>query len=156
MTFDNLLKQSREELALKTEAHRAWGLGSFDQWDLDQDDGNLIFSNDDGTRAIAPAQIIGTYNTQDETWLWAWDNPSIVDALTLHARGLKKFGEENELKLLVQRKWIGEESDAWDMTALAVKLCDAQGAYRGPTGDTNVYMTFGKVQVSNTDRTEAD
>jgi hypothetical protein len=37
------------------------------------------------------------------------------------------------------------------MTALAVKLCDAQGAYRGPSGSSYVFMTFGEVQLSKAD-----
>jgi hypothetical protein len=31
------------------------------------------------------------------------------------------------------------------MTALAVKLCGEQGAYRGPSGSTYVFVAFGEV-----------
>lgn len=148
--FQQLLDTSTEELQLKTEAHKAWGLGSFDNWNIDQNVGDLVFSNDDGTNAVAAAQIIGSFNKNDNSWLWAWDNPSIVDDLKRHALKLKAYGEEHGIDRLTDPKWIGSEQDAWEMAALAVKLCDTQGAYRGPAGSTYVFMTFGNVKLSKT------
>jgi hypothetical protein len=146
--FQKLLDASIQELQITNEAHKAWGLGSFDRWDIDQEVGDLVFSNADGATAVAPAQIIGTFSTNDNSWLWAWDNPSIVDDLKRHALKLKEYGEQHGIEKLTTRKWTGTEEDAWAMTALAVKLCDAQGAYRGPAGPSYVFMTFGKVRVS--------
>ncbi|WP_149495909.1 DUF6882 domain-containing protein [Roseiconus lacunae] len=146
--FQSLLDASMLELQLKTEAHKAWGLGTFDRWNIDQEDGNLVFSNADGTTAVAPAQIIGSFSANDHSWLWAWDNPSIVDPLKTHSRKVKDYGEEHGIDKLTTRKWTGTEDDAWAMAALAVKLCGAEGAYRGPAGQSFVFMTFGEVRIS--------
>jgi hypothetical protein len=149
--FQQLLDTSVAELKAKNEAHQAWGLGSFDRWDIDQEDGHLVFTSDDGATATAPAQIIGSFSTKDNSWLWAWDNPSILDPLKTHSLKVKAYGEEHGIEKLTTRKWTGSEEDAWAMTALAVKLCDAQGAYRGPSGSSYVFMTFGEVQLSKAD-----
>lgn len=146
--FQALLDASMEELQLKTQAHSAWGLGTFDRWDMNQDVGDLVFTNEDGTTAVAPVQIIGSFSTNDNSWLWAWDNPSINDALKVDAAKLKEYGETHGIDKLTSRKWTGTQDDAWAMAALAVKLCDAQGAYRGPAGSTYVFMTFGEVRIS--------
>jgi len=62
--FPTLQKVAIEELKLKTDAHRAvWGLDHIQRWDLSQDAGELVFSLTGGMKATAPAQIIGTYNT---------------------------------------------------------------------------------------------
>src|SRR5687768_7920463 len=80
--FPTLQKLSIEELELKTDAHdEVWGLRKHHRWDLVQEVGDLVFSFDDGFRAVAPAQIIGSYNSEDQTWLWAWANPSIHEKL---------------------------------------------------------------------------
>ncbi len=80
--FATLQKVSIEELQLKTEAHKkAWGLDKILRWDFNQGSGKLEFSLPDGLKAVAPAQIIGTYNSEDHTWLWAWANPSIEEKL---------------------------------------------------------------------------
>ena len=146
--FATLQKLSIEELQLKMEAHRAWGLDKMLRWDFNQGSGKLEFSLPDGLKAVAPAQIVGTYNSEDHTWLWAWANPSIEEKLQADARQLLKYGEEHHIERLTKRKWVGTEEDAWAMTALAVKLCGKQGAYRGPAGATSVFMAFGEVILS--------
>jgi hypothetical protein len=147
--FATLQKISIEELKLKTDAHRnVLGLDRINRWDLNQDDGVLVFSLSYGLKARAPAQIVGTYNTDDHTWLWAWDNPSIEDKLKSDALKLRKYGEEHHVDRLTQRKWVGTEEDAWAMVALAVKLCGEQGGYRGPAGATHVFIAFGEIAVS--------
>ena len=147
--FSTLQKMSLEELALKTQAHKeVWGLGKIDRWDLNQDTGELVFSLPDGMKAVCPAQIIGTYNSKDHTWLWAWANPSIDEKLKVNALKVRKYGEEHHIDRLTRSKWEGTEDDAWAMAALAVKLCGEQGAYRGPAGATYVFITFGEVKLS--------
>jgi hypothetical protein len=146
--FDKLLQSSVDELKLKTAAQAAWGFGKFDRWNLDQDVGNLIFSNKDGTTAVCPAQIIGTYDSTSKAWLWAWDNPSITDRLKTDSLKVKVYGEANHIERLTRAEWKCEESDAWAMAALAVKLCGSQAAYRGPAGSTYVFITFGPVKLS--------
>jgi len=147
--FATLQNVALEELKLKTDAHRrVFGLDRIKRWDLSQDSGELVFSLAGGMKATAPAQIIGTYNTDDHTWLWAWANPAVDDKLKTDALKVRKYGEEHHLDRLTQRKWSGTEDDAWAMVALAVKLCDEQGAYRGPAGPTKVFIAFGEVTLS--------
>jgi hypothetical protein len=83
--FTRLVEQSMEELRLKTQAHDSlWHLGDAD-WSVDQKQGQIVF-NHKGMRAVAPVQIVGTYSSQDSTWLWGWDHPSVVPALQEHAK----------------------------------------------------------------------
>jgi len=147
--FATLQKLSIDELKLKTDAHRAvLGLDRMKRWDLNQDTGELVFSLADGLKASAPAQIIGTYDTEDHTWLWAWANPSIEDKLKKDALQLRKYGEDHHVDRLTQQKWVGTEDDAWAMVAVAVKLCGEQGGYRGQAGATRVFIAFGKITMS--------
>lgn len=147
--FSTLQKVSIEELRLKTDAHRrVWGLDKITRWDLSQDSGKLVFSLPDGLKAVCPAQIIGTYNSEDHTWLWAWANPSIEDKLKVDALKVRKYGEEHHIDRLTEGKWVGSEDDAWAMLALAVKLGGEQGGYRGPAGAIYVFIAFGEVELS--------
>jgi hypothetical protein len=114
---------------------------------LDQDTGLITFTSPSGLAATAPAQIIGTYNTASGTWLWAWDNPSINPNLTLNAEIAREYGEKRGISDLTERKIATTEDKCWEFTALACKLCNDQGAYRGPAGATMVFITFGSVKV---------
>lgn len=142
-----LIDRSMEELRLKTGAHDAgWGLGAAD-WAVDQETGLITFTGKKMV-ATAAAQIIATYSTQDGTWLWGWDHPSVADNMAGHARQVYEYGEKHGLADLTTRKLAISEDEAWELTALACHLCGAQGAYRGPAGTALVYMTFGEVTLS--------
>jgi hypothetical protein len=142
-----LLDRSTEELRLKTAAHDAgWQLGAAD-WNVDQDTGLITFIVKTVT-ATAPVQIIGTYDTQDGTWLWGWDHPSVQPPLQEHARRVREYGEQKGVAALTTRKLACDEMEAWEFTALACHLSGAQGAYRGPAGTALVFMTFGEVTLS--------
>lgn len=146
--FATLQQLSMDELQAKTEAHKkVWGLDKILWWDFNQGSGNIEFKLPEGMKAVSPAQIIGTYNSDDNTWLWAWANSSIEEKLQVDARQLLKYGEEHKIEQLTKRKWVGTEKDAWAMAALAVKLCGKQGAYRGPSGATKVFLVFGEVTL---------
>jgi hypothetical protein len=147
--IDFLLARSVEDLAAKTAAHGdLWGFGEEDNWALDQDVGEIVFSFADGKVARASAQIIGTINTLDGTWLWSWANPSIEPSLTRHAVGLRTYGEEHGIQFLTERKCPASQERAWQLTALSGYMNGAQGAYRGPVGTALVFMTFGEIRLS--------
>jgi hypothetical protein len=143
-----LLEQSLEELRLKTAAHVGiWQLDNAD-WNVDQDAGLVVFSHQGGIRATCSVQIIGTYNLDDESWLWGWDHPSVVPALQEHAKQVRAYGQVNGIEILTTHKLNCSEGEAWEFAALACKLCHAQGAYRGPAAQAAVFMTFGKPTLS--------
>ena len=131
-----------------TAAHDAtWHIGEAD-WSVDQDEGTIVFTSPNGMQAVAPAQIIGTYNTQDGTWLWGWDHPSVAPPLAAHAKKVLAYGQKNNFDVLTTRKLTCPEEQCWELTALACMLNGAQGAYRGPAGTALVFLTFGKVTLS--------
>ncbi|MEZ5950997.1 MAG: hypothetical protein R3C12_17650 [Planctomycetaceae bacterium] len=152
--FDKLTAQAMEELRLKTQAHdAAWHLGEA-QWSVDQDQGQIVFDHQ-GITATAPVQIVGTFNSEDSTWLWGWDHPSVVPALQEHAKRLCEYGKQNGIERLTTRKLASSENEAWEFAALACKLCRAQSAYRGPSGSAIVFMTFGDVSLSKSTLSQA-
>ena len=143
--FDALCEKATHDLAAKTAGHQAaWGLGSSERWDLDQEVGKLVFTFPEKI-ASCDVQIIGTWNSQAHTWLWAWSNRSIEEPLTRVSLKMRDYGEEHGIERFTSPKWSATEDDAWLMAALASLLCEQQGAYRGPAGDTYVFMTFGEV-----------
>lgn len=148
--YNELVAQSCDELAFKTEAHdRMWQLGEAD-WSVDQDSGAIVFTLPNGTTAVCSVQIVGTYNLNDSTWLWGWDHPSVDPKLGQHAELLRKFGEAKGIEELTTRQLTISEEKCWDFSALACKLNEAQGAYRGPAGSTLIFMTFGEPSLANT------
>jgi len=141
-----LADRAMEELRLKTEAHMGtWPLVESD-WSVDQDEGVIEFTTDE-VAAVAPVQIIGTYNVADETWLWGWANSSIVPELQRDSLRLQESAVELGFPWLAEPRIACSEDEAWELTAVACHLCGGQGAYRGPAGETLIFMTFGNVTL---------
>lgn len=146
--FGAFLEGSMEGLRLQTQGHQnAWQFGQEEQWDFDQDSGELVFQFPDKI-AKAPAQIIGTFDGKSNTWRWAWANPSIAERLKKDALQVLEYGKQHGIARLTTAQWPAQEMDGWRMTALASRLCSSNGAYRGRAGTTLVFMTFGEIRLS--------
>jgi hypothetical protein len=143
--FDALCEKARHDLATKTAAHQgAWGLGTAERWDLDQEVGKLVFTFPEKI-ASCDAQIVGTWNSRGETWRWAWSNGSIAEPLTTISLKMREYGAKHGIERFTNPKWSATEDDAWLMAALASLLFEQQGVYRGPAGETYAFMTFSAV-----------
>jgi hypothetical protein len=148
LDFEALLRASMEELLLKTQYHQnTWLFGKEEQWNLDPGQAELVFTFP-GRLAIAPAQVIGSYDGQTSTWRWSWANATVPEVLTVHALRLKEYGEQNGIPRLTTPEWVGEETDCWYMAALACRLCEFEGAYRGPSENIYSFITFGEVKLN--------
>lgn len=146
-TQNAVVERSMARLQAMTAAHDAsWGLGRAD-WQADLNQGTLSFITP-GLRATCAAQVVGTYNTQNGSWLWGWGHPSVPAALAVDAGRVRAFAAEYQLSELLTPQLTCSEHDAWAFTALAAQLGNAQGAYRGPAGTALVFFTFGDVTLS--------
>ncbi len=148
--FDTYVAASIEGMRLATSGHTGiWNLGTEQSWNVNQDAGTIVFTFQDGTTASAPVQIIGTLNAADSTFLWAWDHPSIEPALQINASRVKAFGEEHGLDELTTRKVACNEARAWEYTAVAMRLAEANGGYRAEASPgTFVFMNFGEISLA--------
>ncbi|QDQ80500.1 DUF6882 domain-containing protein [Paraburkholderia megapolitana] len=146
---DLTIARANNEMQMRTQtAINMWGLDTA-AWNADLDAGTITFTNDEkGLVVTAPVQVVGTYNTEDGTWLWGWDHPSVSEPLGEHARRVRDFGERYGLNALTTRKIEASKADAWGFTALACHLGGGQGGYSGPDGPALVFMTYGAVTIS--------
>jgi hypothetical protein len=145
-TYDLAMERAREKIRIKAAFYRdAVGLREGGTWGADLQAGTIRFDLADGTVLTAPMQVVGTYDRNTGTWMWGWDHPSVPAPVAEHAALVHAFGEEYGVDRFVERVIEATEEECWDFTALAVHLADAQGGYRGPSGTTLVYMTYGEI-----------
>lgn len=138
--------RAKADIALKTDIFQhTVGQEAFD-WSVDLDKGAIEFAAASYI-ASAPVQVIGTYNSRDGTFLWGWDHPSIPESRRNDAKLARQFGELHGLSQYTTRKVTCTEAEAWQFAAVASYLSGATGTYRGKSGTTLIYMTFGPVTV---------
>jgi len=150
-SHDVVLARAQEDLKVKTGIHQEiWQIDQVIDWALDQDEGILRLKRSDGVIGSAFCQIVGTFNSGDDTWLWSWANVSIANKLAQDSELIRQYGRLQKRPRLTEPTWKATQKECWDMTALAVLLNGAQGAYRGQVGNTGtfLFMTFRDVQLS--------
>ncbi len=112
-----------------------FNLSQHERWDWDQETGHIVFSNAGVPALVARIQFVGSVSTLSNTWLWSWANPSVEAKMADEMLAVRTFGEAETFANLTVPKWPADEVDGWEMTAVAAKMLDAQGAYR--TNDDN-------------------
>jgi hypothetical protein len=127
-----------------------WGIDGCERWEVDQSQGTITFTNTKTGhhKVVATVQIIGTYSADDKMWFWSWANDTISSNLQKDALELKAYGTKNMRMRLTEKGWKGDLHDAWQMTALAVKLVGGDAAYRGPAGPMDVFMVIRDLKIS--------
>ena len=94
-------------------------------------------------------QIVGTSNSEDSSFLWGWDHPSVPAELAEHAQLALAFGKAHGLEAYTHRQVPCDDALAWEFTAVAMRLGEASGSYRARASETaHVWMTFGRVTLS--------
>jgi hypothetical protein len=149
LRYPELLEESRRYLDTQQAAcDRKYGLRQFNRMDYEQENSRMIFS-DVGVvpRLVADFQIVGSFSMKSRTWLWAWDNPYLLDNTINEIWKVKGFGDTNDIEKLASPTWEATEQDAWDMTAIAANLLQARGAYSFLSDDIRVFVIFTRLKM---------
>jgi len=117
-------------------------------WVVDQGAGVIQFARKDGATVTAPVQIIGAWNPRTQMFRWGWDHPMVAQRLRNDAERTRWFGDKHDLEELTTRALKLSEQEAWQMTALAMKVNAAYGVYRAPTDGPVIFMTLGPPKVA--------
>jgi hypothetical protein len=134
---------NRQQERLKSE----FRLGTWPRYDYDQEAGTLAFSANGKVEVLADIHIVGSTSTRSGTWLWAWDNPSILENVKHCLADVRAYGESHGLEKLTTAKWSGDEHDGWEMTAAAAFILRAEGAYRSPGEHGALFMVLRNVRM---------
>jgi hypothetical protein len=125
-----------------------FSLGSYERYDWDQDLGTMVFSDGGIAKVVADIQFVGSISTVTNTWLWSWDNPSILPHVKDKLLEVRTFGERHGLDELTTPTWAADERDGWAMTAMSAKILQAKGAYRCPRKALSFFI-FSDVRWAN-------
>jgi hypothetical protein len=63
---------------------------------------------------------------------------------------LRDFGLQHGFEKLSTAKWAADETDGWDMAAVACLLLEGDGVYRAPSDHGFMFMVITNPQIVNT------
>ncbi|MER8462807.1 DUF6882 domain-containing protein [Mesorhizobium sp. M1409] len=136
-----------EQLTVKNDRlEKDFRIGHWSRYDYDIATRRLLFSKDGDVKLTAEVQIAGSTSAKSQSWLWAWANSNWPDNVMIDAKRVRSFGETNSIDELTQTYATDADDDlevlGWELSAVAVRICDALGAYRSPSaeGDARYYI----------------
>lgn len=139
--YNRLLNDCVAEVESKNrKLQHDFGIGGFERWDINQEIGELIFSDGGDPKVVCSVTILGSFSDVSETWMWGWANPTLLEPLTRDTAVVRQYGEENGIEDLTVEKTPASEAEAWALCALACRILNGAGLYRGPTGNGFVVM----------------
>jgi len=97
--WDDLVLKSNAYMRLQGEKLESeYGLSKHERWDIDQDSGELVFSNGGIPAVVAKFQFVGSVSTTSHTWLWSWANASILPSLSQRIHIVRDYGQKHGFK----------------------------------------------------------
>ena len=76
--------------------------------------------------------MLGSHSSISETWLWSWDNSSVLPELTAFAQRVRAYGQEHLITELTEAKFPASEDEAWHLASVAAYIVKAVMVYRCP------------------------
>lgn len=150
--WDQLVRNSAEYTDTSQQSlNMNYRVLSFERWDVNQETGELTFSDKSGHRLLTRFQFVGSYSERSKTWLWSWGNASVLPALSKRMTVLRDFGEKHHFPRLTDRAWSATLDDAWQMATIANYLLKAKGIYRIPFEEGFVFLMMTDVQPEKTE-----
>ncbi len=148
-----------EARAALTESSRRlvedWRLGSESRWEVDLKVGQVSFHFEDGTTLIAPIQVVGTYNSRDGTFLWAWGHKALPEHLVAHASLARVWGQDRGVADYTTAIINCTPDEVWNFAAVTARLAGREGIYRGRNGSVWLYLTYGDIEMQVQHRGES-
>jgi hypothetical protein len=68
--------------------------------------------------------------------------------LRREVKTVKASGESHRFVPLTKPSWSATTEQAWQMTAVAAKLCEHPGAYATSTGPLQIFLMFREVHLN--------
>ena len=122
-------------------AEKEFGLGHHGRYHLDLETRTLTFLDPNGTPVVtARAVPAGSVAHSSQSWLWSWENESIPKEASEPMHAVRAFGSEHGIPALEENFSPCEDSVAWALAAISLKLLDAQSVYRIDQLKTHLFL----------------
>lgn len=132
--FNSFLESCRFERAQKQSRFEARIYGC-SKWSYSMESATISFGDQ-----VFGVTAIGTYCSERKTWLWGWANDTFSSAVRERSRMLQDIFKLTGFKVFVNPGIPGTQSDALDLTAMAVHQLDALGYFQSTIDGLTLYL----------------
>lgn len=124
-----------------------FGFGSFDKFKYDFDKEELYLLKNEEVLVKARIVPIGSFNTENGTWMWGWANEAFSESLRSKSSKLKELEAITGFEMFGNDMAEIDEDMAWEIAGMSLHLLGFEGIYRGPANNTHYF--YAMEQVAN-------
>ncbi len=139
--FRDLIEQLCCEIGASSRAlYDEFGVTDPDgSWNAHPEEKLFRFTNSDGRIALAEYGVVGSWNPDSHSWLWAWGFPEdwFPEPALEVANRLYDAGLDNGWQATTERTLAVNEHEAWHLTNLAAHVSEFPMTYRAKVNDKN-------------------
>lgn len=149
-TYDELLEAGYNYVSSLQSAHEAtWKMSEAANYEVDLMSGEIWWFFPEKT-VSAPAELLGTWNPKDGTFLWGWDHPSAPEGSAVASAALKAHADTHGISDLQDSKVECDFEECWSLVSAAGLVGQLQGIYRFETspGGAWAYIGFGGIAIN--------
>lgn len=145
-TYENIISISDDYLTNQQQILSSqYNIGSYENYFCDQETWLITFSNKWDIKLKITFEVVWTISKESNTWLWAWDNPHILEKLKNEIIKVAQFWKKYNLEHLTKRKWHADEIWGWEMTAISSYVMQAKWAYKIPWENVYSFIIFKEI-----------
>lgn len=149
---DKFLAEALEEYGQKEDAlEQGWRLSACDGYHLDDEKALFMMSLDDGRVWEADAQILGSFNEQDQIWQWAWANPDCAEIAARDSNVVREAGKHLDIWYLHElpaTPMPGPEFVAY-LCAIGMKASGSTGMFEARDGSIVYFVMLKNLRWTN-------
>jgi len=140
--YDSFAKKCVEELQLlQAKFQSDYNINGYENWFYNQATGLLTFSTGDDQINFSYFEV-GTFSENTKTWKWSWDNEHTLEKVKYDSALIRELGETSNFPKLTNGYFPSDEFEAWEFTAIALKLTNSIGAYRPVDEHLKIFLVI--------------
>lgn len=124
-------------------AAQGWAIGLERDYAFDQADGRLLLKFEHGPDLALDAQVLGSFDPAQRSFMWGWHNPSLRPELQQAARRVREAGERDGDAALTTPVLAVSFDPMSLLLARAAQMAGVDGVYRAITESmTSVFLGY--------------
>lgn len=120
-------------------------IDSFDMFDFDMIKGTIEFKQGSIVMVTANFVPVGSFNEEQQTWMWAWANGGVTGELSKKAETIKVLEDKVGNEEFSSETFSADMSSAWEITAMACDHYQGQGVFAAPIEGLLIFMVLNDV-----------
>lgn len=120
-------------------------IDSFDMFDFNMIKGTIEFKRGSVVMVTANFIPVGSFNEDQQTWMWAWANGGVTGEINDKAETIKILEDKTGNDVFGTETVSADESTTWEIAAMACDHYQGQGGFAAPVEGLLIFMVINDV-----------